>query len=100
IETLASQRIDIAEGGAELVVEEGPLHAGRQRMADVADLLANLVPEIGNLPGTQRVEGNEGNVGLTRTREGHDALVRPGFHQLFLDAFGDLAGQDRKSTRL
>ncbi|MNZ67009.1 hypothetical protein D3C78_852440 [compost metagenome] len=49
VETLAGQRIDIAEGGAELIVEERPYHALRQGEADIADLLANLVPELGNI---------------------------------------------------
>ena len=48
VEALAGQRVDVAEGVAEFVVEERTDHAFGQRRADVADLLAHLVPEVGD----------------------------------------------------
>src|SRR5581483_4264624 len=45
---VAGQREDVAERVAELVVEEGSLHARRQGVADVADLLAHLIEDVGH----------------------------------------------------
>ena len=47
-EAVAGDRVDVGVRVAELVVEERALDAGRQRVADVADLLAHLVLEVGN----------------------------------------------------
>jgi len=91
VEAGASQRVDIAEGGTELVVEERALDFRRQGVADVSHLLANLVPQLGNVLGVQRVAGHEGHLRLTRARERDDPLVLTSLHQLLLDALGDLA---------
>ena len=48
-EAIGGEAVDDAEGVAELVVEAGPDDAGRQRVADVADALADLVPDVGDL---------------------------------------------------
>jgi hypothetical protein len=45
-EAVAGDRVEIAEGIAELVVEERALHALRQRVLDIAELLAHLVPGL------------------------------------------------------
>ena len=45
-EAVIGDAVDDAEDVAELVVEEGPDHALRQRGLDVADLLADLVPDV------------------------------------------------------
>ena len=45
-ETVALQCIDVGVHVAELIVEVGPLNSGGQRVDDIADLLANLVPGI------------------------------------------------------
>src|SRR5690554_4491385 len=66
VEAFTGQRIDVAESGAELVVVEGTDDIRRQGMADIADLLAQLVPELRNLPGRQVVPGDEGDGGLPR----------------------------------
>ena len=50
-EAVGREAVDDPVGVAELVVEEGPDDAARQRVADVADLLAHLVPEVGHLVG-------------------------------------------------
>ncbi|MNH32423.1 hypothetical protein D3C79_928630 [compost metagenome] len=49
VETFAGQRIDIAEGGAELIVEKRPLNAGGQSMTNISDFLADLIPKLGNI---------------------------------------------------
>ena len=45
-EAVIGDAVDDAEDVAELVVEEGPDHALRQRRSYVADLLADLVPDV------------------------------------------------------
>ncbi len=50
-EAVALDGIDEAVHVAELVVEEGALHAVRQHRAQIAELLANLIPEIGHAAG-------------------------------------------------
>ena len=45
-EAVIGDAVDDAEDVAELVVEEGSDHALRQRHLDVADLLADLVPDV------------------------------------------------------
>ena len=48
-EAVGGEAVDQAERVAEVVVEARTDHAGRQRVADVADVLAHLVPDVGNL---------------------------------------------------
>ena len=48
-EAIRSQREDQGISIAELVVEEGTLHALWQGLLDIADLFAHLVPKIGHL---------------------------------------------------
>ncbi len=66
VETFTGQRVDVAEGSAELVVEERSLYARRQRVTNVADLLADLIPEVGDVLRAHRVSSHEGDVGLAR----------------------------------
>ena len=47
-EAVAGDRVDVGVRVAELVVEKRPLDARGQRVADVADLLAHLVLQVGN----------------------------------------------------
>ena len=65
VKAVAGQGVDIAEGGAELVVEKRPLNIRRQGVANVADFLAHLVPQLGNLRRTHRIPGNKGDLGFT-----------------------------------
>ena len=65
---VAGERVDVAEGVAELVVEEGADHARGKRGADVADLLAHLVPGVADLVGRR--------TSPSRTRR---SPTRPGF---------------------
>ena len=53
-EAVRGQREDERIGVAELVVEERPLHALRQGLLDVADLLARLIPEIRHIGRARR----------------------------------------------
>src|SRR5690606_19735758 len=91
VEAIAGQRIDVAESGAEFIVEERPLDTGRQCVANVADLLAHLIPKLGYLRTAHGVTRHEGDLRLTRTGKAGDAVILAGLHQLLLDAFGDLA---------
>src|SRR5262249_40885313 len=50
-EAVGGESIDDPEGVTELVVEAGADDAGWQRVADVADALANLIPDVGHVPG-------------------------------------------------
>ena len=53
-EAVGGEAVDQAEGVAEVVVEARPDHAGRQRAADVADVLAHLVPDVRHFGGLGR----------------------------------------------
>jgi hypothetical protein len=50
-ETVARERVDVAERVAEFVVEERSLDSLRQGVADVAHLLAHLIPRVPDLVG-------------------------------------------------
>src|SRR5215471_20439311 len=45
-EPVGDETVDDAEGIAELVVEAGSHHAGRQGMAHVSDTLADMIPNV------------------------------------------------------
>ncbi len=48
-EAVALEHVDVGVNVTELIIEVGALYPGRQRVGDVTDLLADLVPGIGNL---------------------------------------------------
>ncbi len=50
-ETVGGEAVDDSEGVAELVVEAGPDDARRQRVADIADALADVIPDVRDLIG-------------------------------------------------
>src|SRR5262245_2049990 len=50
-EAVGREAVDDPERIAEIVVEARTDHAGRQRMAHVADALAHVVPDVGNFLG-------------------------------------------------
>ena len=50
-EAVRGEAVDDPERVAELVVEEGPKRARRQRVLDVADTLAHMIPNIGDFLG-------------------------------------------------
>ena len=74
-EAIRGQREDQRIGIAELVVEEGTLHALWQGLFDVADLLSDLIPEIGHVRGAG---------GVLQIHE-HHRLARLGVALLIVD---------------
>src|SRR6267378_4742509 len=59
-EAIRSECVNTAIGLAELVVEERADNALRKVLPDVADLLADLIPNVGHIPALHRAfEGNE-----------------------------------------
>src|SRR6266481_6884873 len=89
-EAIRSECVNNAIGLAELVVEERADNALRKILPDVADLLADLIPDVGHIPALHRAfEGNEnrrgaGNgvaAGVVETRR---------FLELLLYSIGDL----------
>jgi hypothetical protein len=48
-ESVGGEAIDQSISVAKVVVEPGADNAGRQRVADVPDVLPNLIPYVGNL---------------------------------------------------
>jgi hypothetical protein len=53
-EAVGGEAVDQAECVAEVVVEAGSDDAGRQRAADVADVLAHLIPDVRHFRGFGR----------------------------------------------
>ena len=47
-EAVARKAVDDSERIAEIVVEAGPDDTGRQGVADITDILANVIPGVGN----------------------------------------------------
>ena len=90
-EAVGGEGVDRAEHVAELVVEERPQHLRRQRVADVVDLLAHLVPDRRHVLGRRGVEELEEDERLARARIAARPLVVGRLLQLPLDAVGDLA---------
>ena len=82
-EAVGGESVDDPEGVAELVVETRADDAGRQRMADVADALANVVPDIGNL--TRR------RAAFQIDEDGRDAGARVAAQEIELRRFLQLA---------
>ena len=52
-EAVGGEAVDDAEHVAEVVVEERPQHALRQGVADVADAVAHLLPDFGDVLGRE-----------------------------------------------
>jgi hypothetical protein len=49
VQAFSGQRINIAKNVAEFIVEKRSLNAVRQRVANISDLLADLVEHLGHL---------------------------------------------------
>ena len=89
-EAVCGEAVDQAIGVAEVIVEPGPNNSGRERMANVANVLAHLIPDIRHFGGLRRafqIDENGGEPGLRVAAQKVEAL---GFLQLALDTFGDL----------
>ena len=84
------QHIDCRIDVAVLVVEARPGDAGRQITLDVADLLADLVPEFFDFRGRRRVHEIDLDEGRARLRIGFHPIQVGQLLELFLDLVGDL----------
>ena len=90
-EAIRGQREDQGISIAELVVEERTLHALRQGLLDVADLLSHLIPEIGHVRCTGRVLQIHEHHGLAGLGIALEVIEVRQLFELLLDAIGDLA---------
>ena len=89
-QAVGSQHVDRRIDVAVLVVEIRSDDAGRQVALDVADLLADLIPELLHLGGRRPVDQVDLDEGHARLRIAFDAVEIGKFLQLLLDLVGDL----------
>ena len=89
-EPVRGEAVDDAVGVAELVVEAGADDSLRQRVADVADLLAHLVPDVRHLRRGRRILQVDEDRGLARGRVALQVVQARRLLQLALEAVGDL----------
>ena len=89
-EPVRGEAVDDAVGVAELVVEAGADDALRQRVADVADLLAHLIPDVRHLRRGRRVLQVDEDRGLARGRVALQVVEVRRLLELALEAVGDL----------
>ena len=89
-ESVRGEAVDDAVGVAELVVEVGADDSQRQRAADVAHLLAHLVPDVRHLGRRRRVLQVDEDRGLACGRIALQVVEARRFLELALDAVRDL----------
>ena len=89
-EAVRGEAVDDAVGIAELVVEARADDSLRQRVADVAHLLAHLVPDVRHLSRGRRVLQVDEDRGLARGRVALQVIEARRLLQLALEAVGDL----------
>ena len=89
VDAVAGHGVDGAEDVAEFIVEERPLDGRRQPVADVADLLAHLVPVVLHLVGRRRVLQHQHDQRLTRFGVAGRVLEVGNLLHRLLDAVGD-----------
>ena len=89
-EAVIGDAVDDAEDVAELVVEEGPDHALRQRRLYVADLLADLVPDVVEVALGRRFLEVDENGRLAGLGVALDVIEVRGFLELLLEPVGHL----------
>ena len=89
-ETVGSKGVDDAKSIAEVVVEERADHAAGQGLAHVADILAHLVPDIGNRFRWRGLLQVDEDCGLARRGVAAHPVEMVGFLQRALQTFGDL----------
>src|SRR5215475_7383120 len=90
-ETVGRQGEDQRIGVTELIIEEGTIDTRRQRVADIVDLLAHLVPEIGyalSTDGVLQIDEHHRLAGLGVAAQ--EVEMRELF-ELLLDPVSDLA---------
>ena len=89
-EAIGRKAVDHAKGVTEIVVETRPDHALRQGAADIADVLAHLVPDVGHdFRGRRFLEVDKYCRDAGRGVAA-DAVEVAGFLQLAFDALGHL----------
>src|SRR5215468_7842939 len=89
-EALGDEAVDDPERIAELVVEARPDYARRQGMADIADALAHVIPDVGDFPGRSAALQIDEDRGDTGAREAAQKVEFRRFLQLALEPFGHL----------
>ena len=87
---VGGEGVDRAERVAELVVQERALHAGRQGVADVGDLLVHLVPGVGDLLGRRVVLQKHEDQRLPGLGVAARVVEPRRLLQLLLEALGNL----------
>ena len=90
IEAVRDETIDQSEGVAEVVVEAGTDDAGRQRMTNVADIFAYLIPDNRHVGGCRRPFQIDENGREARPRIATQVVEALGLLQFALDPFSDL----------
>src|SRR5690606_31989231 len=88
-EAVARDRVDRPEDVAELVVEEGPDDLLGQQAANVADLLAYLVPDLRHFARRRGILQLEDDQRFAGTRIAGRVLEVRDFLERLLDAVGD-----------
>ena len=89
-EAVGGEAVDDAEGIAELVVEARSDDAGRQGVADVADALADVIPDVRHFPGggaALQIDEDRRDAGA---REAAQVVELRRFLQLALEPLGHL----------
>ena len=102
-EAVGGEAVDDAEDVAEVVVEERPEHALRQGVADVADAVAHLLPDLGHALGREGaveidVDRHDAGPGDRPQRVEAGRLLQPALQpvgQLVLRLLDRRAGPDR-----
>ena len=89
-EPVGGETVDDAVGIAELIVEARPDNSLRERISDVAYLLAHLVPDVGRLSGGRRILQVDEDGGLARGRVALQVVEIRGLLKLALEAVCDL----------
>ncbi len=89
-EAVRGEAVDDAERVAEIVVESGADDAGRKRVPDVADALADMIPDVRHLLRCGRAFQIDEDGGDAGAREAAQEVEMRRFLQLALEPLGDL----------
>ena len=90
-EAIGREGVNDRIGVAEIIIEEGADDVGRQRVADVADLLAHLIPGVRHRRCLHTVLQVDEYRGVARLGVAANEIEARHFFQLLLDAVGDVA---------
>jgi len=96
VEAVGREREHHSIDVAELVVEKRSLDIWRQRAADVADLLAHLVPRIGDIAPSRRLVDLHEDQRFAGLAVGADLVDPRGLLQLLFELVGDLFSHLRR----